>query len=143
MKLLVLAATALILVAGQRVLAQQPAAMSDCGCNGEGCEGWKFQEGATTLNKWNPGVYPPNGYKITDTPADCKRFCMRTFDGLNGDKVATYFAWVNDTWAGDDLRNACFCRTQSSVKAEAEKSVTTYKIEGCPCKLMQLILHFD
>merc|ERR1711879_482015 len=71
MKLLILGAAALILIAGRCVLAQ-PAAMSDCGCNGENCEGWKFQEGATTLNKWNPGVYPPNGFKITATPADCR-----------------------------------------------------------------------
>ena len=143
MKLLILGATALILIAGQCVLAQ-PTAMSACGCNGENCEGWKFQDGATTLNKYNPGVYPPNGFKTTDTPADCKRFCMRTFDGLNGEEVATYFAWANDTWTGGlGLKNACFCRTESSVKAEAEKSVTTYKIEGCPCKLTELILHFD
>ena len=151
MKLLILGAAALILIAGRCVLAQ-PAAMSDCGCNGENCEGWKFQEGATTLNKWNPGVYPPNGFKITATPADCRKFCMTTFDEdeyptteyPDGKVKATYFAWVNDTWAaGDGLQNACFCRTESSVEATAEKSVTTYRIGGCPCKLTQIIFHFD
>ena len=51
---------------------------------------------------------------------------------------AKYFAWVDNSFSDANFRKGCYCRSDPSatVKIMQPGGVTTYKIDGCPGKLI-------
>ena len=122
MRPLFLSAAALILMAGQGIQGLVSGLISDCGCNGEPCVGYKFQDPSSNLNKVTDGL------KITATAEDCRQFCKENYLGQ-----AEYFAWINGQVEEKNkyLIGACFCKRNTGDKAgEEAKGVTTFKL--CP-----------